>query len=307
MAQKISVIIPNFNGKDVLSKNLPSVIINCPNCEIIVVDDGSSDDSVSFIKENYQNIRLIVNSQNLGFARAIDTGVKAAKGKYVLLLNSDVSPRSGFLKPLIDNFLKNHNLFAVAAKDISHENGKTVEKGRGWAKFEKGFVSHFPIQIEAGETFWVSGGSGLFNREVFLRLGGFDKIYAPFYWEDIDLSFQARKLGYICLFEPASIVDHFHGEGSIKSQHKDFFIKTVSYKNQFIFVWKNISDYSLILQHFLWFPFHVIRSIIKKDWAFFVGYYKAVLQIPGLVLNYQILKSENRLSDKEILSKFEKQ
>lgn len=308
MAQKISVIIPNYNGKDLIKKNLPNVIKNCPDCEIIIVDDGSEDDSTNFIKERFKNVKLIIHKKNQGFVSAVNSGVNAARGKYVLLLNSDVSPRSNFLKPLLENFSANSDLFAVAIKDVSHEQRETLIKGRGGARFEKGFVSHFPMSTDVkAQTLWVSGGSGLFDRSMFLKLGGFDRAFAPFYWEDIDLSYRARKLGLICLFEPKSIVDHYHEKGAIKTHHRDFFIKTISYKNQFIFVWKNISDYSLLTRHLAWLPFHFVRALFQKDWAFFLGFFRAALQIPQLVLNYDQLKAKTNVSDKEILTKFEKQ
>lgn len=307
MAQKISVIIPNYNGLNLLKKNLPVVLKNCPGCEIILVDDASKDESVDFVKNNFKQIRLLRNSKNKGFGRTVNAGAQVAKGKYLLLLNSDVSPRKGFLTPLIRAISKDKNIFAVGAKDVSHEDGKTIMKGRGGADFKRGFVNHYPLPIEKEETLWVSGGSGLFDKELFIRFGGFDRAYAPFYWEDIDLSYQARKLGFSCLFVPDSVVDHYHEEGAIKSHHSDNFVKTISYKNQFIFVWKNISDYILISQHLLWLPYHLLRALFKKDWAFFSGFFQATLQIPRLVLNYQLTEARSTVSDKEIFKKFEKQ
>ena len=306
MAKKISVVIPNYNGEDLLKKTLPQVIENCPDCEIIVVDDASTDNSVSLL-HNYKKVKVIKLSKNLGFVGAVNTGVKSAGGEYVLLLNSDVSPRKNFLSPLISDISASPNIFAVGIKDVSHEKGKIFFKGRGGARFKKGFVNHFPLPTEKGETLWVSGGSGLFKKSEFLELGGFDNIYAPFYWEDIDLCYRARKKGFICLFEPDSVVDHFHEEGAIKKHNKDFYIKTISYKNQFICVWHNITDYQLLSQHLLWLPYHFINACAKKDWALFIGFFKASLQIPRLVLNYQLSESKFTVSDKEIFKKFEKQ
>src|SRR3990167_2573571 len=116
MAKKVSVIIPNYNGEELLSHNLPKVIKYCKGCEIIVVDDASNDNSVKLIKKSYRNIKLIKNSKNLGFARSINMGVESASGDLVLLLNTDVSPRKNFLKNALKLF-KNSNLFAVALAD----------------------------------------------------------------------------------------------------------------------------------------------------------------------------------------------
>ena len=305
MAKKVSVIIPNYNGEELLSHNLPNVIKFCKACEIIIVDDASSDGSVKLIKESHENIKLIKNSRNLGFARSINIGVESASGDLVLLLNSDVSPREDFLDYALKQF-KDKKLFAVALADFSHENGKIIKRGRGGAVFEKGFVNHFKLPSEFGETLWVSGGSGLFDRQKFMTLGGFDPVYAPFYWEDIDLSFRAWQIGWRCIFEPKSQVDHFHEKGAIKKSSSKFFVKTVSYKNQFIFVWKNIDDYLLIIQHLLWLPYHFTKALINLDFAFFVGFLWAVLKLPVLIFNFSLFTFHFSLSDREVFSKFER-
>lgn len=308
MAQKVSVIIPNFNGREILAKNLPTVIKNCPNCEIIVVDDGSKDDSVEFLKKHFKNIEVVENKKNQRFAKSVNLGAQNAKGDYLLLLNTDVSPRSGFLQKALNHFEKNkeNKIFAVGLCDISHENGKIVKRGRGLAKFVKGFLIHSAAPIRAGETFWVSGGSGLFDRRKFLKLGGFDPVFAPFYWEDIDLSYRAQKSGLSCIFEPQSQVDHYHQEGAIKKSKSDFYIKTVSYKNQFLFVWKNIDDYFLTIQHLFWQPYHFMKALLTFDLPFFAGFFWAILQIPKIIFNYRSIESSNyKLTTREILKKFD--
>ena len=318
MAKKISVVIPNYNGSHLLSKNLTQVLKTCPGCEVIVVDDSSTDDSVKLIERNFRGIKLIRNKKNEGFSKSVNKGVKQSTGSLVLLLNSDVSPKQGFLQPALKHFksLKDKNLFAVGLCDLSHEDGQIVQRGRGGVKFTKGFITHFAARIKSGETLWVSGGSGLFNKEKFLELGGFDATFAPFYWEDIDLCFRAWKKGYKCLFGPASKVDHFHEQGIIKKRYSDFFIKSVSYKNQFLFVWKNIDDYFLIMQHILWQPYHFLKALLTFDLAFFLGFLWAVLKLPALVFNhspftnlsYEALAKwdHSSLSEKEVIKKFEK-
>ena len=322
MAKKVSVIIPNYNGEELLSHNLPNVIKFCKACEIIIVDDASSDGSVKLIKKSYRDIKLIKNSRNLGFARSINIGVESASGDLVLLLNSDVSPREDFLDYALKQF-KDKKLFAVALADFSHENGKIIKRGRGGAVFEKGFVNHFKLPSEFGETLWVSGGSGLFDKEKFKALGGFDPIYAPFYWEDIDLSFRAWQMGWRCIFEPKSQVDHFHEKGAIKFFSSNFFVKTVSYKNQFLFVWKNIDDYLLTLKHLLWQPYHFAKALLTFDLPFFTGFLWAIVKIPNLIIDSSLItpakgeapasqrgerqrRHHSSLSEMEILKKFEK-
>ena len=281
MAQKISIVIPNYNGATLLKNNLPKVLKNSGDCEVIVVDDGSTDDSVKILKKEFKNIRLIEQKKNAGFASTVNNGVQHASGDLVLLLNSDVTPRASYLKNALVHF-KNPKLFGVGLADISHEDSKEVLKGRGGGQFEKGFLSHFSMEAKSGETLWISGGSSLIDREKFIELGGFDTSYAPFYWEDIDLSYRARKKGYYCLFEKTSVVDHFHEQGAIKKNFSDDYVKVISYKNQFLFVWKNITDIDLVFEH--------------------IGFFLAMVNLPKIYMS--INPHDEKISDKEVLKNF---
>ena len=305
MAQEVSVIIPNFNGQKLLESNLPQVIKNCPNSEIILVDDASTDNSVSYVCKKFKKVKVYKFTKNHGFAFSANFGAKKATSSLILLLNSDVSPSPNFLKPATSLF-KTTNVFAVALADESHENGKVITRGRGGAEFKKGFLNHFAGSVERGETLWVSGGSGLFDRKKFLDLGGFDLSFAPFYWEDIDLSYRARKSGFICYFEPLAKVDHFHEEGAIKKTFSSSFIKTVSYKNQIIFIWKNISDTNILINHLLWLPYHLGINIFSRNFSFIFGFAWAFLKLPSLIFNYEPAGTIYQLSDKEVLKNFAK-
>ena len=310
MAHKVSVIIPNYNGKNLLAQNLPKVIKNCPDCEIIVVDDGSTDDSVALVRKKFKKVKVIANKKNLGFAKSVNIGTKASSADFILLLNTDVAPQANFLKFALEHFNNQNSggsaLFAVALADQSHEREQVVVRGRGGAKFTRGFLNHFALNSESGQTFWVSGGSGLFDKTKFLELDGFDPVFAPFYWEDIDLSYRARKQGYRCFFDSHAKVDHYHEEGAIKKTHSPSYIKTVAYKNQFLFVWKNISDYLMLTLHLLWLPYHFAKALISMDTAFFAGFFWALIHLLVLIFNYDLRSANYQLSDREVLAGFEK-
>lgn len=272
MEEKISVVIPNFNGYEILPKTLPKVIEAFPESEVIIVDDASTDQSTELIEKKFKKVKLIKQKKNMGFSRTVNKGVKAAKGRYVVLLNSDVSPKNLPLGKLVSYF-GDSKTFAVGFMDISHEDGKTIKRGRGTAVFKKGFLNHFAAKPQKGKTFWVSGGSGIFDKGKFLELGGFDPIYAPFYWEDVDLSYRAIKQGYKCFFEPEAIVDHFHEEGAIQKSKSQPYIKRISYRNQFLFVWKNIEDPILLSQHLVWLPYHFAKALLNFDFDFLLGFF----------------------------------
>ena len=123
---KISVVIPNYQ-KTPLIKHLPAVIKACPNCEIIIVDDASPDNTVSYLKKHFPKIKLVINQTNQRFAVSCNNGIKAAKGEIIILLNSDVAPKKNFLKPLIKHF-KDKQVFAVGCLEIERKNGNLIWK-----------------------------------------------------------------------------------------------------------------------------------------------------------------------------------
>ncbi len=310
----VSIVIPNFNGVRLLSKNLPKVLTAAKdyshNTEIIIVDDGSTDNSVEILKtlmtsQNDKNIKLITKKKNNGFSSACNLGVKKASGEILVLLNSDIWPEKDFLTYLIPHF-SDPQVFAAGCLDKSWENGQETERGRGIGEFKNGFLIHARGDINKTNTLWASGGSSAFDRKKWLELGGFDENFNPFYWEDIDLSYRAQKKGYAVLFEPKAIVHHNHQEGAIKSRYSESQIKTISYRNQFIFVWKNITDNNLLMQHLLSLPKQFIKAIIRKDSAFITGWLMAISKLPK-IFYYRTISNRRKIKfrlDKEILFQF---
>jgi len=306
----ISIIIPNYNGEELLRKNLPKVIESVrdykDNVEVILVDDCSSDNSIdeiknqkSKIKNTNQKLKIIKNEKNLGFSSTVNRGIKESKGEIIVLLNTDVSPEKDFLTPLISHF-KDERLFAVGCMDKSIEDGKITLRGRGVGKWQRGFLVHSRGEVDKTNTLWVNGGSGAFRKSIWDKLGGLDTLYNPFYWEDIDLSYRAIKSGYKILFEPKSVVVHEHEKGSIKKKYSASQIKTIAYRNQFIFVWKNATDLDLQLLHIFWLPFHLVKAIIRLDLAFLLGFFQACTLLSRII--WTRIKSQKHFvkSDKQV-------
>ena len=185
----LSIIIPNYQGQNLLSKNLPKLVKELENykegnAEIIVVDDGSTDQSVKVVS-NFSQVKLLKNDRNLGFSITVNKGAKNATGEILILLNNDVYPQSGFLKPLLDHF-KSEKVFAVGCMDKSVEENTIVLRGRGEGTWKRGFLVHKRGEVDKSDTLWVSGGSGAFRKSLWDQLGGLNELYTPFYWEDID-------------------------------------------------------------------------------------------------------------------------
>lgn len=283
----ISVVIPNYNGEKLLKKNLPKVIEAVSNykngqAEIIIVDDASTDKSVSGIKIKAAHFKILTNEKNLGFSSTVNRGVKEAKGEIIVLLNTDVSPEVDFLEPLLKHF-SDKDVFAVGCLDKSVEKDKVIERGRGLGQWERGFLIHERGETNKTNTLWVSGGSGAFRKSIWDKLGGFNELYNPFYWEDIDLSYRALKSGYKVIFEPKSIVMHFHEEGIIRNKYTPFQVKAIAYRNQFLFSWENATDYTLRVAQFYWLPYHFLKALLRFDLAFFIGFFRAFIILPKVI------------------------
>ena len=283
----LSIIIPNYNGQDLLKKNLPEVFETVSaykdgNKEIIVLDDASTDNSIKVLEGFKSKIKIIKNEKNLGFSSTVNKGVREAKGEVIILLNTDVVPEKDFLFPLLSHF-KDQEVFAVGCMDKSIENGKTILRGRGVGIWQKGFLTHSRGEVNKTNTLWANGGSGAFRKSIWDKLKGFNSLYNPFYWEDIDLSYRAIKSGYRVLFEAKSVVVHEHEKGAIKKKFSPSQIKIIAYKNQFIFVWSNATDLNLQLSHLFWLPFFFAKAFLRRDWLFFLGFSRAFIFLPKII------------------------
>lgn len=279
---KVSIVIPNRNGAELLQKNMPFVLAAAKDVEIIVVDDASTDASVDLLVKKFPFVKIINKTHNDGFASSVNIGVREASGEIVVLLNTDVRPEQDFLTPLLKHF-NDPSVFAVGCLEKSIEGKTTIFRGRGEAKWDRGFFIHSRGEVNQSTTAWVSGGSGAFRRSIWMKLGGMDRIFNPFYWEDIDLSYRALKSGYTLVFEPKSVVVHEHGKGVIKQEYLPMQVNVIAYRNQFLFIWKNVSDVPIMLAHLVWVPVRIVQAIIRRDRTMVQGFLWAFVYIPHVL------------------------
>ncbi len=253
-----SIVIPNWNGRDLLEKYLPSVIAavdKVPGSEIVVVDNGSTDGSAELVLERFPQVRLIALEKNLGFSGGSNVGFRAARHDIVVLLNSDMRVESDFLGPLL-NVFTDEKVFSVACQIFFTDLNKLREETgltEGWWQQGGLRVRHRtePAIREPYPCFYGGGGSCAFDRRKFLELGGLDPLLSPFYLEDTDLGFGAWKRGWKVLYQPASVVYHEH-RGTIGRHFTAAYIQSVLKKNFLLFTWKNIHEWRLLGPHFFY-------------------------------------------------------
>lgn len=309
----ISVVVPTYNVVELLQENLPHVIkaleeYGKDKVELIVTDNHSSDSTLEYLRElqDKSPIPLVIleNSFNGGFAVNANRGVKATKGEIVILLGSDVRPNKDFIQPLLPHF-KDEKLFAVGCANESDEDtGTNILRGRGIGKWQKGFLLHQFGELISDDTLWVDCGSGAFRKSIWDKIGGLQELYKPFYWEDVDLSYRAQKMGYTVKIEKTSRVVHEHKKGSIKKKEKSDFVMQTTYRNQFFFVWLNITDRNLLVSHLLYLPYHLLAALKNRNWLFLTGFLKALLKLNKVLAERQRIKKEFKVSDHDILNRF---
>lgn len=259
-----SVVIPNWNGKDLLEKYLPPLLAACrEGDEIIVVDNASSDGSAEFIEKKFPRVRVLRQERNLGFGGGSNAGIAAAKHRVAILLNNDMRVVPGFVEALLAGFTR-ADVFGVSAQIFfSDPNKRREETGLTAGQFEKGFIRVRHVIDDSIQsiypTLYAGGGSTAYDREKFLAIGGFDSLFEPFYLEDTDLSFNAWRRGWSVLYQPAAHVYHEH-RGTIGKHFTPEAISAFLQKNYVLMTWKNIHGAASMAQHFAYVFGHMLQN-----------------------------------------------
>lgn len=308
----ISVVIPNYNGREMLEECLPSVVKAIkeynPESEIIVVDDASTDDSVSFIRKTFPEILLAPLEKNQGFGKACDTGIRRGRRDLILLLNSDIAATDDFITPLVEHFADT-NIFAVQPKALGWDR-RTLNFGLNMGKMEQGYVRMWNEADTGNEkyiyrtspTLYALGGAILFDRRKYFALGGFDRLFYPFRWEDIDLCYRALKRGWKLLYEPKSVVFHKH-HGTLEKVFEPDYLNIIEQKNELLFIWKNIHERGWILEHFRKLPRILLSHLISGRYNFPRAIIRAGVQLPEAWKMRTAEKKQCRRPDSQVLEK----
>ena len=257
-ASAATVVIPNWNGRDLLAKYLPSIVealSGNPRNEILVVDNASTDGSAEFLQASFPQVRVLALDRNYGFGGGSNRGFAAASNDIVVLLNSDMRVAPDFLQPLLDGFSA-RDVFAVSCQIFFSDPDKPREEtGLTECRWHHGMLrSRHRADVNV-QTLWPcfygGGGSCAFDRRKFLELGGFDEILRPFYMEDSDIGLMAWRRGWRILYQPNSRVWHEH-RGTIGKNFSSDYIDGIISKNAILFAWKNAHGLTRLLAHFAW-------------------------------------------------------
>ena len=209
-----SVIIPNWNGARYLPECLESLQAQTyPRLEVIVVDNGSTDDSVALIKRNYPEVRLLELGENRGLTGAVNAGARIAQGEVLALLNNDALPHPGWVAALVAALKRHPEAGMAASKMLLYDRPSIINSagdtfGRDGLPANRGVWEEDRGQYDCEE--WVFGGCGgavAYRRDMWEALGGFDEDFFM-YCEDVDLNWRAQLAGYRCIYTPQAVVHH---------------------------------------------------------------------------------------------------
>jgi GT2 family glycosyltransferase len=262
---KVSVIIPNFNGKHFLNNCLTSLIdqkdyIN----EVIIIDNGSSDGSQEFIKNKIKDnlnimddinfkINLIENKKNLGFSTAVNQGIKYSICELVFLINNDVELDKDCIPNLIKCVISRDDIFSASSKMIQSDNRDLIDDAGdeytifGWTK-KIGNNKNVANYTHSREIFSSCGGAALYKKAIFNEIGYFDENFFA-YMEDVDIGYRALIEGYKNVYCPDARVFHI-GSGTSGSKYNKFKIKLAARNNVFV-PYKNMPIPQLIVNFLL--------------------------------------------------------
>ncbi|MBU1255811.1 MAG: glycosyltransferase family 2 protein [Patescibacteria group bacterium] len=323
-----SIIILNLNGKKFLKDCFESLKRQTyQSFEIILVDNGSIDGSVEFIKKNFPETKIIVNKENLGFAYANNQGFKIANGKYFITLNNDTKADKKWLENLILIAESNKKIGMVASKIISLKDPNLIDsvgvnvclngmsRGRGRLEIDKGQYD----KVE--EIFLPSACAALYRKKMLEEIGFFDDNFFA-YCEDTDLGIRGRLAGWKAFLSPQAVVYHYYsGTAGKYSPLKAFLVE----RNHFWLVIKNFPLGLILFYPFftLWYYFlHFYGFLTKRGssskfvqsfsfwrliYVIFKAYFSALIRLPRILGQRYSIKKQQKISNKDfylLLKKF---
>ncbi|WP_099366648.1 glycosyltransferase family 2 protein [Sphingobacterium sp. 1.A.4] len=281
---KVAVVILNWNGKFFLEKFLPSVFNSTyPNIEFIIGDNASTDDSLAYVRENYPHFKILVNQENLGFAGGYNEILKQVDADYYVLLNSDVEVTENWIEPVIRQMEADPLLAACQPKIQAYHNKGNFEH----AGAAGGYIDYFGFPFcrgrildkmekdngqydQATEVFWATGAALFIKAKAWKEAEGFDADFFA-HFEEIDLCWRLKRMGYKIGFCPKSLVYHVGG-GTLNTSNPQ---KTyLNFRNNMVMMQKNLPVFQAFWRLALrlwWDLFALIKFLVdgkRKDaWA----------------------------------------
>lgn len=299
----ISVVIVNWNGRKWLSKCLSSLLAQTyQSLEIILVDNGSTDGSLSMIASNFPQVKIVAQKKNYGFAAGNAAGIKKARGSLILLLNNDTWVDTSFVSQM-HQFFKSHSYDVIGPREVGYGEAEDVAAhrltidvlGHPVQAYEHVYKSHF----------YLLGMCMLFRKQLYMETGGFDTTFFM-YCEDVDWCWRLHLLGKRLYYVPEIVVHHINATALPRYSSRVFYLRNY---NTLRMLLKNYSLLSLI-----WvLPLYVLQNIFEMLGLLFLlrphligtylhAYYGVIGSLPSLLSDRRMVQSNRIVPDRELFA-----
>ena len=311
----IAVVIANWNGAAFIARCLDALFEQThPPCEVVVVDNGSTDGSRALIRERYPKVRLIEQQVNEGFCRSYNLGIRNTRCPYVLILNTDVFLDRDFLCEALKAMRCGPDIGSVACRLFRDDTDRIDNVGlylQRWLRVTNSKNFSEP------EFVFAASGSALFCRRAMLediRLFGdyFDETFF-LYWEDMDLAWRARLRGWRCLYTPRAVATHIGSasqEGRVRTLQKPAFVQRHIWKNRYLILAKN-APVDVLLVLFPWLLLGeclhwliILLRIPHRLPLFFLAHIDCLRLLRGALKKRRRIQKGRRIGSREVLGFF---
>ena len=275
-------MVLNYNGRALMEKYLPSLEAAAKAsrniCRLGVIDNQSADDSVAWLKRHYPGAALYVSPENKVLCAYNDVAAQV-DDDVLIFMNNDIRVHPDFVDALVSVFAERKDVFCASPRCLSMQSGE-YEGGKARAEIRRGVFSataFFKGYEEGAERpgLTFQAGFGAFDRKKFLALGGYDDLYLPGRLEDADICLRAYRRGWVCVYEPKSIVWH-EGGVSFKKYFGQSGTLVINWRNTFLFMWKNLDDRTNFFVFPLWLPLRFFYALCKGRPEEPIGFLKAL-------------------------------
>lgn len=302
----LSIVMPNYNGETLLAENLPPLIAALKawggEWELIVVDDCSKDNSRELVSNRFPAIKLLCNDKNLGFSGTCNRGMQVARYPLALCINTDVLVENGFVAPLLEHF-NDSSMFAVTPNVIaaSEERNQGIVHGLYGKGFLKGGFAPLQERQPVRENLYAVGACVVYDLEKFRALGGYSELYAPYLFEDVDISYRAWKRGWKSIYDPRATVHHLSSAtiGKLGKRRK----RRIYFRNRFLFHWTNLTDRDLLAEHLLHVGLRLMVSFLWCDFNYYASFFGALRRWRAVAALRAGVRAHLVIGDRQILDR----
>lgn len=294
---KADILVLNYEGEDLLKRFLPSVVEAAKNsrydCRVIVLDNQSTDGSEGFVKSAFNEVAFIKAKENKVYC-SFNEAVKGLDSDIVILLNNDMRLERNFVDPLIKPFLSAEDVFFVATEG----DRSVVTRKWGIISADISYRRISDSRKTSGYTF--SAGVGAFDRKKFLELGGYDELYLPGIYEDVDLCFRGWKRGWKGIYAPESRKYHVGG-ASFKERFREKQISKMVFRNSILFTLKNVTDPLMLAQALSLTSLRTFIYLLTGRWHMVHGFFMAVGKSGEALERRKYVRRDFRLTDVQVI------